>query len=148
MENTEVEIILVEDNLDDAELAMRALKKNNLANKLIHLRDGAEVLDFIFGNGQYEGRNISTKPKVIFLDLKMPLVSGIEVLQALKSDERTKAIPVVALTSSKEDPDILRCYELGVNAYVVKPVEFENFSKAVSEVGLFWMLLNEVPYKE
>jgi two-component system, response regulator len=148
MENNEVEILLVEDNLDDAEMTIRALRKKNLANKLIHLRDGAEALDFIFGKGQYEGRNISTKPKVILLDLKMPLVNGIEVLKELKLDERTKAIPVVVLTSSNEDPDIRTCYKLGVNAYVVKPVGFENFSNAVSEVGLFWMILNKVPHKE
>lgn len=148
MGNSEVEILLVEDNLDDAELTMRALKKNNLANKLVHLRDGAEALDFIFGKGQYEGRNINSKPKVILLDLKMPLVNGIEVLRALKADKHTNTIPVVVLTSSKEDPDIHTCYELGVNAYVVKPVGFENFSRAVSEIGLFWMLLNEVPHKE
>jgi two-component system, response regulator len=148
METNEVEILLVEDNLDDAEMTIRALRKKNLANKLIHLRDGAEALDFIFCKGQYEGRNISTKPKVILLDLKMPLVNGIEVLKELKSDERTKTIPVVVLTSSNEDPDIRTCYQLGVNAYVVKPVGFENFSNAVSEVGLFWMILNKVPHKE
>lgn len=148
MGNSEVEILLVEDNLDDAELTMRALKKNNLANKLVHLQDGAEALDFIFGKGQYEGRNINSKPKVILLDLKMPLVNGIEVLRALKADKHTNSIPVVVLTSSKEDPDIHIFYELGVNAYVVKPVGFENFSRAVSEIGLFWMLLNEVPHKE
>jgi len=148
MENTEVEILLVEDNQNDAELTIRALRKNNLVNRLVHLWDGAEALDFIFCKGEYEGRNINTKPKVILLDLKMPLVNGIDVIRALKADERTKTIPVVVLTSSKEDPDIRLCYEFGVNAYVVKPVGFENFSKAVSEVGLFWMLLNEVPYKE
>jgi len=146
--NTEVEILLVEDNMSDAELTIRALRKSNLANNLIHLRDGAEALEFIFATGAYDRRDINTKPKVILLDLKMPLVNGIEVLKELKSDDRTKNIPVVVLTSSKEDPDISICYELGANAYVVKPVGFENFSKVVAELGLFWVLVNKVPYKE
>jgi two-component system response regulator len=145
MNNNDMEILLVEDNLNDAEMTIRSLKKYHLTNKLTHLRDGVEALDFIFGRGKYEGRNTSVKPKIILLDLKMPLINGIEVLRELKSDERTKTIPVVVLTSSKEDPDVRTCYELGVNAYVVKPVGFENFSKAVSEIGLFWTLFNEVP---
>lgn len=131
--------------MDDANLTIRALKKNNLANRLYHVKDGAEGLDFIFGKGEYEGRNIDNKPKVILLDLKMPKVDGIEVLRQLKANELTKKIPVVVLTSSKEDPDIAMCYELGVNSYVVKPVDFESFMKAVSELGLYWLLVNQPP---
>ncbi|HLP13017.1 MAG TPA: response regulator [Flavobacteriales bacterium] len=145
MVNSEIEILLIEDNMDDANLTIRALKKNNLANRLYHVKDGAEGLDFIFGKGEYEGRNIDNKPKVILLDLKMPKVDGIEVLRQLKANELTKKIPVVVLTSSKEDPDIAMCYELGVNSYVVKPVDFESFMKAVSELGLYWLLVNQPP---
>lgn len=143
--NYEVEILLVEDNMNDAEMAIRALKKNGLANKLVHLKDGAEALDFIFASGNYSERKIESGPKVILLDLKMPKVSGIEVLQKIKNDERTKKIPVVVLTSSKEDPDIKECYRLGVNSYVVKPVQFEKFVKAISELGLYWAILNQPP---
>lgn len=141
----EVEILLVEDNINDAELTIRALKKNNLANKLLHLKDGAEAIDFIFAQGAYAHRTVENGPKVILLDLKMPKVNGIEVLEKLKSNEITRKIPVVVLTSSKEDPDIRDCYRLGVNSYVVKPVEFESFVKAVAELGLYWMLLNQSP---
>lgn len=140
----EVEILLVEDNLSDAELNIRALKKYNLANKLVHLEDGQEALDFIFAEGNYSDRNIADTPKVILLDLKMPKINGIQVLQKIKSDERTKKTPVVVLTSSKEDPDIQECYRLGVNSYLVKPVQFENFLQAVSELGLYWMI-NQPP---
>jgi two-component system response regulator len=143
MENREVEVLLVEDNEHDANLTIRALKKQHLANKLIHLTDGVEALDFIFGTGTFEGRNVLDAPKVILLDLKMPRVNGLEVLEKLKSDPRTKAIPVVILTSSSEDPDIKRSYELGANSYIVKPVEFDNFSKTVADLGLYWMLLNK-----
>lgn len=143
--NYEIEILLIEDNINDAELTIRALKKNNLANKLVHLKDGAEAIDFIFAEGNYSGRKVENIPKVILLDLKMPKVNGIEVLQKIKADERTKKIPVVILTSSKEDPDIQECYHLGVNSYVVKPVQFEEFVKAVSELGLYWMILNQPP---
>lgn len=143
-ENT-VEILLVEDNMSDAELAIRALKKRNLANNLIHLKNGAEALDFIFGQGVYAGRDINNNPKVILLDLKMPKVNGMEVLARIRADERTKTIPVVVLTSSKEDPDVNECYRLGVNSYIVKPVDFDNFSKAVSELGFYWLLLNLPP---
>jgi two-component system, response regulator len=146
MENSELEILLVEDNPGDAELAIRALKKNKLGNSIIHLKDGAEALDFLFGTGQYQTRNINVKPKLILLDLKMPKVSGIEVLQKIKSDERTKAIPVVVLTSSKEDPDIKMCYSLGANSYIVKPVEFDNFSKAIGDLGMYWLLMNQPPH--
>lgn len=143
MKNPEVEILLIEDNPHDAELTVRALKKYHIANSLVHLKDGAEALDFIFGKGTYEGRNIENRPKVILLDLKMPKVDGMEVLRRVKGDDATKKIPVVILTSSKEDPDINKCYELGVNSYIVKPVEFDNFLKAVSELGLYWKILNQ-----
>jgi two-component system response regulator len=144
--NYEVEILLIEDNMSDAELTIRALKKNHMVNNLVHLKDGAEALDFIFGQGEYAGRPMESTPKVILLDLKMPKINGLEVLEKLKADERTKKIPVVVLTSSKEDPDIQLCYSLGVNSYVVKPVDFESFIKAVSDLGLYWMLLNQPPH--
>ncbi len=141
--NSEVEILLVEDNMNDAELTIRALKKINLANRLIHLKDGADALDFLFGRGEYANRIISQVPKVILLDIKMPRVSGIEVLRQIKAADNTKNIPVVMMTSSKEQPDIVDCYGFGVNSYVVKPVEFENFAKAVSQLGMYWLLINE-----
>lgn len=142
----EVEILLVEDSTSDAELTIRALKKKNLANKLIHLKNGAEALDFIFGRGQYSERSVLKVPKVILLDLKMPKVNGLEVLAQIRADENTRTIPVVVLTSSKEDPDIDACYRLGVNSYIVKPVDFDNFMRAVSELGFYWLLLNQVPH--
>ncbi len=146
MNLNEVEILLVEDNETDAELTIRALKKNNLANKLVWAKDGAEALDFIFGTGKYSERDIEKGlPRLILLDLRMPKVDGLEVLQAIKADERTKMIPVVVLTSSKEDRDIVESYELGVNSYVSKPVEFDAFTEAVSTLGLYWMLLNNPP---
>ena len=141
----EIEVLLVEDNASDAEMTIRALKKNNLGNKLLHLKDGAEALDFIFAEGEYCGRQVENIPKVILLDLKMPKVNGIEVLRRIKIDERTQKIPVVVLTSSKEDPDIQACYALGVNSYVVKPVDFNEFQKAISELGLFWLIINQPP---
>lgn len=141
----EVDILLVEDNNSDAEMTIRALRKNNLANNLLHVKDGAAALDFLFAQGTYSGRQIESIPKMILLDLKMPKVNGIEVLMKIKSNEGTKKIPVVILTSSKEDPDIRKCYELGVNSYVVKPVEFDTFYKVVSEVGLYWMIANQPP---
>lgn len=139
---TEVEILLIEDNASDAEMTILALTKHNLANKLVHVKDGVEALDFIFAKGAFADRQIENKPKVILLDLKMPKISGIEVLQKIRADERTKTIPIVVLTSSKEDPDIKKCYALGVNSYVVKPVEFDDFQKAISQVGLYWMIVN------
>lgn len=142
----EVEILLVEDNASDAELTIRALKKKNLANKLIHLQNGAEALDFIFARGKYHGRDILNVPKVILLDLKMPKVNGLEVLATIREDDKTRRIPVVVLTSSNEDPDIDACYALGVNSYIVKPVDFDNFVRAVSELGFYWLLLNQVPH--
>lgn len=142
---TEIDILLVEDNASDAEMTIHALKKSGLANKLLHLKDGALALDFIFAEGDYRGRNMEYKPKVILLDLKMPKVNGLEVLQKIRDDERTKNIPVVMLTSSKEDPDIKTCYALGVNSYVVKPVEFDEFQKAITDLGLYWMIVNQLP---
>ena len=139
------EIILVEDNPSDADLIKRALNKNNVANKILHLKDGQEVIDYLFGEGQWKGRTTANTPKVILLDLKMPKVSGIEVLKKIKSNEETRSIPVVILTSSKEDPDIKECYKLGVNSYVVKPVGFEEFSTTVAQLGLYWLLINQQP---
>lgn len=145
MQNNELQILLVEDNISDAMLTIRALKKHNLGNDLVHLYDGAQALDFLFGKGEYEGRNLAEKPKVIFLDLKMPKVDGLEVLRRLKSDDRTKLIPVVMMTSSKEEKDIIESHRLGVNSYIVKPVGFENFSKIVVDLGLYWLLVNQTP---
>ena len=145
MENSQVEILLVEDDMDDAEITIHAMRKNNLANKLIHMKDGEEALDFLFGTGKFIGRDVNLKPRLILLDLKMPKVNGMEVLERVKSNNSTKKIPVVILTSSKEDPDVSRCYELGANSYMVKPVEFDGFIKAVSELGMYWMLLNHPP---
>lgn len=141
----EVEILLVEDNVYDAEMTIRALKKVNLANKLVHLQDGEEAINFLFGKEQYAGRNISNTPRVILLDIKMPKVDGIEVLKQIKSNQATRMIPVVIMTSSKEEQDVVASYRLGVNSYVVKPVEFEGFARAVSELGLYWLLTNEAP---
>lgn len=139
-----VEILLVEDNPTDAELAIRALRKKNLANNLVWVRDGAEALDFVFCKGQYQGRANGT-PKLILLDLKLPKVDGIEVLRTLKADAEAKSVPVVMLTSSHEERDIVESYELGVNSYIVKPVDFEKFLDMVSQVGLYWSLVNKVP---
>jgi two-component system response regulator len=133
-----VDILLVEDNANDAELTIRALKKHNLTNNLVHLEDGKEALDFL-----YDAKN--DMPKLILLDLKMPKVDGLEVLRKLKSDERKRMIPIVILTSSKEERDVVESYKLGVNAYIVKPVDFEQFVKAVSQIGLFWLILNQPP---
>lgn len=139
------EILLVEDNTSDASLTIMALKEKNLANNIVHVKDGQEALDYIFAEGAFSGRNIEDIPSVILLDLKMPRVNGIEVLQKIKSDERTKTIPVVVFSSSQEDPDVKTCYELGVNSYIVKPLEFESFMKVASELGLYWMLMNHLP---
>lgn len=138
IENNAVEILLIEDNPDDAELTMRALRKHKLANNLLHLRDGEEALNFLFSEGH-------PLPKLILLDLKMPKVDGIEVLKRIKSDPSKQVIPVVVLTSSKEERDIVESYSLGVNAYIVKPVDFDKFVKAVIEIGLFWLVLNQPP---
>lgn len=139
MEDQTVDILLVEDNLDDAGLTLRALKKNNLAGRVLHLRDGEEALNFLFSD------KFTQPPKLILLDLKMPKVDGIDVLRKIKSDEKKKVIPVAILTSSREESDIVASYQLGVNAYIVKPVDFEKFSKAVYDLGLFWLVLNQAP---
>jgi CheY-like chemotaxis protein len=141
----EIEILLVEDNPNDVELTLRALKKNNLANKVHVVKDGAEALEYIFANGPYAYRRIEDYPRVILLDLKLPKMDGLEVLRRIKSDERTRVIPVVVLTSSKEERDLIESYRLGANSYITKPVGFESFVKAVSELGLYWLLLNQPP---
>lgn len=140
-----VEILLVEDNPQHVELTLRALKKYNLANNVLVAKDGAEALEFIFATGAYHQRRIENAPKVILLDLKLPRVDGLEVLRRVKSDERTKAIPVVVVTTSEQERDIVESYKLGANSYIVKPVSFEKFVKAVSELGFYWMLLNKSP---
>jgi CheY-like chemotaxis protein len=141
----EVEVLLVEDNPTDAELCIRALRKSNLANNLVWVKDGAEALDFLFAGGAYTGRNVNTPPKVVLLDLRLPKVDGMEVLRKVKADERTRAIPIVVLTSSKEDRDVAESYKFGVNSYISKPVEFDAFAKTVSELGLYWLLVNRPP---
>ena len=140
-----VEIVLIEDNPHDVELALRALKKNGLANKVQLLQDGAEALDFLFSTGAYANRNYNARPKVILLDLKLPKVDGLEVLRRIKADERTRSIPVVVMTSSQEEQDIVESYRLGVNSYIVKPVDFDKFAQSVADMGLYWLLLNKVP---
>jgi CheY-like chemotaxis protein len=147
-ENNHVEILLVEDNPQDLALAQRALRKANLTNRIEVARDGAEALDFIFCEGVHTGRQIENNPKVILLDLKLPKVDGLEVLKRLKSDPRTQAIPVVVLTSSKEQSDVVESYQLGVNSYIVKPVNFESFAEAVRQLGMYWLLLNQPPKLE
>jgi CheY-like chemotaxis protein len=140
-----VELLLVEDNPQDLELALRALRKANLSNRIHVARDGAEALEFIFCEGPYAARRITDCPKVILLDLKLPKVDGLEVLKLIKSDPRTKMIPVVVLTSSKEQSDVIESYQLGVNSYIVKPVNFEQFAEAVRDLGLYWLLHNQPP---
>jgi len=144
MDNEQIEIIFIEDNPDDVILTLNSFKKSKVSNKIIHLKNGEEALKFIFEGEEFSGQKFSENPKVILLDLKMPRVDGIEVLEKVKAHEKTKNIPVVILTSSKEDPDIEKCYELGVKSYIIKPVEFENFGKAIVEIGLFWALVNKV----
>lgn len=144
----DVEILLVEDNPTDAELAMLALKERNLANKLVWVKDGAEALDFLFATGAYASRSIENGPKVVLLDLRLPKVDGLEVLRRIKSDERTKHIPVAVVTSSKEDRDVIASYNLGVNSYISKPVDFDEFTRVVSELGYYWLLINRPPVKE
>ena len=141
----EVEILLVEDDPNDVELTLRAFHARNLANQVFVARDGAEALDFFFSDKAHPLRDIGVTPRVILLDLKLPKVDGLEVLRRLRADERTKSLPVVVLTSSNEEPDIAAAYRLGANSYIVKPVDFEAFARAVSEVGLYWVLLNEQP---
>jgi two-component system, response regulator len=142
MTNEPVEILLVEDNPTDLELALHALKRHHLANNIQVVRDGAEALDFVFCTGEFSSRQIENRPKVILLDLKLPKVDGIQVLRQIKSDPRTIKIPVVVLTTSSEDRDIQECYQLGVNSYIVKPVDFQQFTEAVRQLGFYWLLLN------
>jgi len=139
-----VEILLVEDNPTDAELTMRALRRTNLANNVVWVKDGAEALDFVYSRGKYADRADGT-PKLILLDLKLPKIDGIEVLRELKTDSKTKVIPVVMLTSSEEERDLVKSYRLGVNSYIVKPVDFEKFLETVSQVGFYWSLMNKIP---
>ena len=144
----QVEILLVEDNPNDAELAIRALNKHRLANNLVHVSDGAEALDYLFARGEYAGRDIENRPKLILLDLKLPKVNGLEVLAAIKADESTRTIPVVVVTSSRQDPDIEKAYALGANSYVVKPIDFEQFSDSMASVGYYWLLVNQPVSRE
>ncbi|MDP8221290.1 MAG: response regulator [Candidatus Stygibacter frigidus] len=145
MEKEKVEILLVEDNPNDVRLTLRALKKRNLVNEIKVVTDGVEALDYIYCRNQYSDRNFDEHPKVIFLDLKLPKLNGLEVLETIKSDIRTRQIPVVVLTSSAEDCDLKKCYDLGVNSYIVKPVDFDNFVESVSKLGFYWLLLNKLP---
>ncbi len=145
MTGNPVEILLVEDNPNDAELTLRSLRKNNVSNRIHVVRDGAEALEFIFGKGAYNGRSLKEGPKVILLDLKLPKVDGLEVLRQIKNDQQTRKVPVVILTSSKEERDIVEGYRLGVNSYIVKPVDFAQFTEAVRQLGLYWILLNQPP---
>jgi two-component system, response regulator len=143
MDVNKTDIVLVEDNMEDAELTIRAVKKNNVSDSLVHLKDGEQALDFIFCRGQYTGRNRNDLPRLILLDIKMPKVDGLEVLQQIKSSSRTKIIPVVLFTSSKEEKDILQSYQLGANSYIVKPVDFDGFQKVVSELCSYWLQVNQ-----
>ena len=145
--NKSLEILLVEDNPHDAEMTIRALKKRNLANHLIHVTDGQAALDYLHNTGPYAGLCTNEQPKVVLLDLKLPKVDGIEVLRQLRADERTKLLPIVIMTSSREDRDVIESYKLGANSYVVKPVDFVNFAEAVCNLGLYWLLLNEPPHR-
>jgi len=143
MNSNNVEILLVEDNPDDLELALHALRREKLANNIEVARDGAEALDFIFCRGNYARRNFSQQPRLILLDLKLPKVDGLQVLREIKNDARTKTIPVVILTSSKEEKDLVEGYTLGVNSYIQKPVDFEQFREAIKQVGLYWLVVNQ-----
>jgi len=145
MELNDIEILFADDNIDDATFTIRALSKSGLTNKIHHVKDGAEALDFMYCTGAYASRDSHQRPRLLLLDLKMPKVSGIEVLEKVKSDPATKSIPVVILTSSKEDPDIRKCYALGANSYIVKPVESDNFFQAIKSLGLYWMVLSQPP---
>ena len=143
MKREELEILIIEDNQNDAELMMRTLKKNNLSNKIMILEDGEIALDYIFCNGEFSDREFVDLPRVIFLDLKLPKINGLEVLEKIKSDEKTKNIPVIIVSSSKEDPDIQAAYSIGANSYVVKPVEFQAFIDCMTQLGMYWLLINQ-----
>jgi CheY-like chemotaxis protein len=145
MDENSIEILLVEDNPNDVELTLHALKKNNLTNRIHVVRDGAEALEYLFSSGAYAERDLNQTPKVILLDLKLPKVDGMEVLKRIKADERTRSIPMVVLTSSREERDIVDSYRLGVNSYITKPVDFDHFTEAVRQLGLYWLLLNQPP---
>ena len=145
MNYDDIEILFVDDNLDDAALTLHALKKSGVTNTIFHVKDGAEALDFMYCQGDFRNRNRENHPKLILLDLKMPKISGLEVLEKLKSDGNHKTVPVVVLTSSKEDPDVKKCYELGANSYIVKPVESTSFFNTIKDLGLFWMKINLSP---
>ena len=146
MNVNQVDVLIVEDNPDDAELTVRELKKHTKSAKFFHVKDGEEALQFIFGTGKYaEKREVSNPPGIVLLDIKMPKVSGIEVLEKIKTDTRTQLIPVVMLTSSNESPDIKRCYDLGANSYIVKPVHFGDFASAIKNIGAYWLILNQHP---
>lgn len=141
----DIEILFAEDSIDDAMLTIRALNKSGFTNKLLHVKDGAEALDFMYCRGIYSGRNSKAHPKLLLLDLKMPKISGLQVLEKVKSDPDFKSIPIVILTSSQEDPDIADCYSLGANSYIVKPVDSNNFFNAIKEMGMYWMILSQPP---
>lgn len=143
--NRTVEILLVEDSDQDAELAMRALEKKNITNNIVRLKNGEEALNFIFAKGEFSNRSIQNQPKVVLLDLKMPKVDGLEVLKEVRENDETKDLPIVILTSSKEEEDLVKSYKLGVNSFIVKPVEFDSFTNAVAEIGMYWVLLNQRP---
>ena len=140
-------ILLIEDNPDDEKLTIRAMKKNNIVNEIVVVRDGAEALEYLFGTGKYEGRNIYEAPQVILLDLNLPKIGGLEVLKRIRNHEATRLFPVVVLTSSKDEPDLIESYKLGANSYIRKPVDFNQFSDAIRQLGLYWLVLNEVPDK-
>jgi two-component system response regulator len=145
MTEAAVEVLIVEDNPQDLELTLRALRRSHLANNIITVGDGEEALDFLFARGRYSGRNGDDVPRVVFLDLKLPKVDGFEVLRAMRSDPRTKSVPVVVITSSAEERDRIATYDIGANSYVVKPIEFDSFTKTMSEVGFYWLAINRGP---
>lgn len=145
MHDSEVEILLVEDNPRDAELTQRALKEHRLANRLVHVKDGQEALDWLFRTAPHSETGLPHCPRVVLLDLKLPKVDGLDVLRAIRADERTRLIPVVVLTSSRQESDVIESYQLGVNSYIVKPVDFDNFASAVAKVGHYWLLINQGP---
>lgn len=141
----DVQIVLVEDNVDDAELTMRSLKNSNFVNEIVWLKDGEEAVHYLQGKGEYEGRNLQIKPRLILLDLKLPKLNGIDVLRIIKKDKNLDKIPVVVMTSSQENRDLDECYELGANSYVVKPINFSNFMEVTKEISMYWVLINQIP---